>query len=154
MVKLGNKLQLNADKILRTTRRGLLLDLYIYLLDKNIATMTEVKQNLQLREMISGVNNQVSHHRVHFAANTQNNTAILQASIEKLTNVKDKLHISMLSTTLLNTRPRPSLHSPTIMMRTMIVLMHILTSNQWRSLIAVKFYVVDILLTSAESRSN
>ena len=108
MVKLGNKLQLNADEILRTTRRGLLPDLYMYLLDKNIVTMTELKQKVQLREMTCGVNDQVSHNKVHFAANTQNNTDILQASIEKLTNVVDKLHISALSTTQLNTRPRPS----------------------------------------------
>ena len=108
MVKLVNKLQLNADEILRTTRRGLLPDLYMYLLDKNIAIITEFKQKVQLREMMCGVNDQVSHNKVHFAASTPNNTDTLQASIDKLTNVVDKLHISVLSTTQLNTRTRPS----------------------------------------------
>jgi hypothetical protein len=97
MIKLGNKLQLDGDEILRTTRRGLLPELYLYLLDKNIANMTELKQKVQLREMMHSVvdtthNNQ---NKVHFATTTTTkDTDMLQTSIDKLTNALDKLNLA------------------------------------------------------------
>ena len=95
MIKLGNKLQIDANEILRTARRGLLPDLYMYLLDKNIANIAELKQKVQLREMMHTIADTTQVNKVQFSSNTQ--AEVLQNSIDKLTGALDKLNLSSYS---------------------------------------------------------
>jgi hypothetical protein len=105
MANCGNRLNIEVAEILRVTKRGLLPDIYAYILDKVILNVSDLKQKVQMRELInsySNLNAPVSAPRVHFAtaAPSIDRAESLQTTIDKLTSVVDKLHLSALDTPL------------------------------------------------------
>jgi hypothetical protein len=107
MIKLGNKLQLHADEVLRTTIRGLLPDLHMYILDKNVANISELKHKVQLREMMhTFIDTQSTANRVQFATSKLDNNDVLQTSIDKLTSALDKLHLTTVNNGQQHSRAR------------------------------------------------
>jgi hypothetical protein len=96
MLKLGNKLQLANDEILRTIKRGLVPDLYMFLMDKDIPNISVLKQKCQLREIMNTYLDlpQNASKTVQNAIVKSDNAEILQSSIDKLTNSIDKLQLA------------------------------------------------------------
>ena len=68
------------------------LNWYMYLLDKNISSITELKQKVQQREMMHSIADSTQVNKVQFSSNTQ--AEVLQNSINKLTGALDKLNLS------------------------------------------------------------